>query len=65
MREFILVRDSLTSNLMLIRKSMICTVEEVFKDQKGVREITYVDLRPSDYVVDSMTDILKQLHADN
>ena len=45
MKEFILVSDALTDTLMIIRKSMICSVEEAIKDNKSVRRIYYTDDR--------------------
>ena len=61
MKEFIIVRDALTDNLMIIRKSMIGIVEEHNKNSKSVRKITYTDRRDEDYVTDSLIDIIRGL----
>ena len=65
MKEFIIVRDALTDNLMIIRKSMIGIVEEDSKDKKSVRKITYTDRRDEDYVTDSLIDIIRELEPNN
>lgn len=61
MRDFILVRDALTDKLMIIRKSMICSVEECLRDNKLVRRISYVDCRTPEYVSDSLINIMHAL----
>lgn len=61
MKEFILVRDANSSDLMLIRKSMICSVESVSKNGKMLRKISYTDCRPEEYVTDTFMDIIKEL----
>lgn len=64
MKEFILVREALTDKLMIIRKSMICSVEETTKDYKSVRRICYVDDRVPEYVQDTLIDILNNLEKE-
>lgn len=61
MEEFILVRDALTDKLMIIRKSMICSVEEVTRDNKSVRQVSYTDNRLPEYVTDKLIDIFNML----
>lgn len=64
MKEFILVRDALTDTLMIIRKSMICSVEEAIKDNKSVRRIYYTDDRTCEYVNDSLISICESLEKE-
>lgn len=64
MKEFILVRDALTDTLMIIRKSMICSVEEAMKDNKSVRRIYYTDDRTCEYVNDSLISIWESLEKE-
>ena len=61
MKEFIMVRDALTNELMIIRKSMICSVENCLRDKKSVRRINYIDCRTPEYVSDSLLDIMNEL----
>lgn len=61
MKEFIIVRDALTNELMIIRKSMICSVENCLRDKKSVRQINYIDCRTPEYVSDSLIDIMNEL----
>lgn len=64
MKEFILVSDALTDTLMIIRKSMICSVEEAIKDNKSVRRIYYTDDRTCEYVNDSLISIWEGLEKE-
>lgn len=64
MKEFILVKEALTDKLMIIRKSMICSVEETTKDSKSVRRICYVDGRTPEYVQDKLINIIDSLEND-
>lgn len=64
MKNFILVRDALTQNLMIIRKEMICSVEESIKNKEPVRKITYIDNRPPEYVTDTLISIMKELEKE-
>ena len=64
MKEFILVSDALTDTLMIIRKSMICSVEEAVKDNKSVRRIYYTDDRTCEYVNDSLISIWESLEKE-
>lgn len=64
MKEFILVSDALTDTLMIIRKSMICSVEEAIKDNKSVRRIYYTDDRTCEYVNDSLISIWESLEKE-
>lgn len=59
-----MVRDALTSKLMIIRKSMICSVEESTKNNDPVRKITYTDNRPPEYVNDTLISIMKELEEE-
>ena len=61
MTDFIIVKDALTKELMIIRKSMICTVEHAIKDGEKVRRITYTDNRPDEFVTDSLSYIINEL----
>lgn len=64
MKNFILVRDALTQTLMIIRKDMICSVEESTKNNEPVRKITYIDNRPPEYVTDKLINIMDELEKD-
>ena len=59
--EFILLRDALTDNLMIIRKSMISSVEETTHDNKSVRKVCYTDGKTCEYVQNSLMDIFNAL----
>lgn len=64
MKEFILVRDALTDKLMIIRTSMICSVEEAVKDNNSVRRIYYTDNRTCEYVKDSLISIWENIEKE-
>ena len=61
MNEFILLKSALTNKFMIIRKSMICSVEEIVKDNQCVRVVFYTDCRPEEYVSDTLSDIIAAL----
>ena len=63
MKDFIFVKDALTNKPMIIRKSMICSVEERTKDGTQVSQINYIDNRPPEYVLDSLNNILNALES--
>ena len=65
MKNFILVRDALTQELIAIRKEMICSVEQSTKSNKPVRKITYIDNRTPEYVSDTMISILDELEDES
>ena len=61
MSDYILVKDALINKLMIIKKSMICTVEEATYQGKTVRKITYVDDRQDEFVSDTLLEIAQRL----
>ena len=61
MSDYILVKDALINKLMIIKKSMICTVEEATHQGKAVRKITYVDNRPEEFVSDTLLEVAVKL----
>ena len=65
MKDFMLLRDALTDDLMLVRKSMIFKVEECHEKKKQCRRIIYVDRCEDDFVTEALIDILNELEKDS
>ena len=64
MKEFIIVHDALTGKFMLIRTSMICTIEDTYRNEMSVRRLTYVDGRPEEYISDTLVELMSDLGLD-
>lgn len=61
MNDFILLKDALNGKLLIVRKSMICSIEEGVRNNKSVRVLHYVDGRAEDYIENTLLNIFNAL----
>lgn len=65
MMQFIKLTDALTNKQILIKTSLIATVEECYRqcasNSTSVRRLTFVDNRIDQYVTESMAQIADYL----
>lgn len=64
MNEFILLKDATNKKSIIVRKSMICNIEEGEKDGKSVRVLHYTDGRGNEYIENTLLDIFNALKED-
>lgn len=64
MKHFVMFTDALTGKSILVRKSMIFSVEEVTLDQRSVRKIHFIDGRETEYVEDELIKIFNYLEEE-
>lgn len=64
MSKFILLKDATNKKSIIVKKSMICNIEEGVKDGRSVRVLHYTDGRGDEYIENSLLDIFNALKED-